>query len=122
MAIAPAAAGLPAPTASIGALAPFTPSLAFLKRRCATALRDQPAAAEFLAAFPSSQPGAEALASPEQAVLSEVCHLIPADQADASLLWVAQEHGIRRMATLDRRDFGIYRLPGGESLDNLLYR
>lgn len=46
---------------------PFTPSLAFLKRRCATALRDQPAAAEFLAAFLSSQPGAEALASPEQA-------------------------------------------------------
>jgi predicted nucleic acid-binding protein len=45
---------------------------------------------------------------------------LPMDLADASLLWVAQEHGIRRIATLDRRDFGIYRLPGGESLDNLL--
>ena len=53
--------------------------------------------------------------------MTEVCHLIPADLADASLLWVAEEHGIRRMASLDRRDFGIYRLPGCESLDNLLY-
>lgn len=66
-------------------------------------------------------------------VLTEVCHLIPADVAppflesalelmatlmrqygglpmdlaDASPLWVAQQHG-------------IYRLPGGESLENLL--
>lgn len=32
---------------------------------------------------------------------------LPMDLADASLLWVAQEHG-------------IYRLPGGASLDNLL--
>ncbi len=46
---------------------------------------------------------------------------LPMDLADASLLWIAQEHGIRRIATLDRRDFGIYRLPGGESLDNLLH-
>ena len=45
---------------------------------------------------------------------------LPMDLADASLLWVAQEHGLRRIATLDRRDFGIYRLPGGESLENLL--
>jgi predicted nucleic acid-binding protein len=45
---------------------------------------------------------------------------LPMDLADASLLRVAQEHGIRRIATLDRRDFGIVRLPGGESLDNLL--
>jgi predicted nucleic acid-binding protein len=42
------------------------------------------------------------------------------DLADASLLWVAQEQGLRRIATLDRRDCGIYRLPGGESLENLL--
>ena len=93
-------------------------------------------------------------------VLTEVCHLIPADiaprflawvslgglnvaelsgsalalmagwmrqngdlsmdLADASLLWVAQEQGLRRIATLDRRDFAIVRLPGGESLENLL--
>ena len=46
---------------------------------------------------------------------------LPMDLADASLLWVAQEHGIRRIATLDHRDFGIYRLPGGESLVNLLH-
>jgi antitoxin YefM len=45
---------------------------------------------------------------------------LPMDLADSSLLWVAQEHGLRRIATLARRDFGIYRLPGGESLENLL--
>ena len=45
---------------------------------------------------------------------------LPMDLADASLLRAAQEYGIRWIATLDRRDFGIYRLPGGESLDNLL--
>ena len=45
---------------------------------------------------------------------------LPMDLADASLLWVAQEHGPRRIATLDRSDFGIVRLPGGESLENLL--
>ena len=46
---------------------------------------------------------------------------LPMDLADASLLWLAHEYGLRRMATLDRRDFGIYRLPGGESLENLLH-
>jgi predicted nucleic acid-binding protein len=45
---------------------------------------------------------------------------LPMDLADASLLWVAQVHGLRRIATLDRSDFGIVRLPGGESLENLL--
>ena len=45
---------------------------------------------------------------------------LPMDLADASLLWVAQEQGLRRIATLDRRDFAIVRLPGGESLENLL--
>jgi uncharacterized protein len=45
---------------------------------------------------------------------------LPMDLADASLLWVAQEQGLRRIATLDRSDFGIVRLPGGESLENLL--
>lgn len=48
------------------------------------------------------------------------CGDLPMDLADASLLWVAQEQGLRRIATLDRRDFGIFRLPGGESLENLL--
>ncbi len=45
---------------------------------------------------------------------------LPMDLADASLIWLAHEHGIRRIATLDRRDFGIYRLPGGDGLENLL--
>ena len=45
---------------------------------------------------------------------------LPMDLADASLLWLAHEHGLRRIATLDRRDFGVYRLPGGEALENLL--
>jgi hypothetical protein len=45
---------------------------------------------------------------------------LPMDLADASLLWLAHEHGLRRIATLDRRDFGVYRLPGGDGLENLL--
>ena len=46
---------------------------------------------------------------------------LPMDLADASLLWLAHEHGLRRIATLDRRDFGVYRLPGGDQLENLLH-
>ena len=46
---------------------------------------------------------------------------LPIDLADASLLWLAHEHGLRRIATLDRRDLGIYRLPGGDQLENLLH-
>jgi predicted nucleic acid-binding protein len=42
------------------------------------------------------------------------------DLADASLLLAAQEQGLRRIASLDRRDFGIYRLPDGKRLENLL--
>jgi predicted nucleic acid-binding protein len=45
---------------------------------------------------------------------------LPMDLADASLLWVANQSGIRRIATLDDRDFGIYRLPGGDVLVNVL--
>ena len=45
---------------------------------------------------------------------------LPMDLADASLLWLAHEHGLRRIATLDRRDFSIYRLPGGDGLENML--
>jgi len=45
---------------------------------------------------------------------------LPMDLADASLHWLAHEHGLRRIATLDRRDFGLYRLPGGEGLENFL--
>ena len=42
------------------------------------------------------------------------------DLADASLLWVAHEHGLRRIATLDPRDFRLYKLAGGNSLESLL--
>jgi predicted nucleic acid-binding protein len=45
---------------------------------------------------------------------------LPMDLADASLLWLAHQSGIRAIATLDRRDFGVYRLPGGEALINVL--
>ena len=45
---------------------------------------------------------------------------LPMDLADASLLWLAHQSGIRAIATLDRRDFGIYRLPGGDVLRNVL--
>jgi predicted nucleic acid-binding protein len=45
---------------------------------------------------------------------------LPMDLADASLLWLAHQMGIEAIATLDRRDFGVYRLPGGQSLVNVL--
>jgi uncharacterized protein len=38
------------------------------------------------------------------------------DLADTSLVWVAVQHGARRILTLDERDFLRYRLPGGEAL------
>ena len=46
---------------------------------------------------------------------------LPMDLADATLLWVASQSGIRRIATLDRRDVGIYRLPGGDALVDVLH-
>ncbi|MCP9927872.1 type II toxin-antitoxin system VapC family toxin [Cyanobium sp. CH-040] len=45
---------------------------------------------------------------------------LPLDLAGASLLWVAQQTGIRAIATLDRRDFAGYHLPGGDPLINVL--
>jgi hypothetical protein len=44
--------------------------------RFATALRHHPAAAAFLAAFLSTQPGAEALAGPEQAADAEYRYVV----------------------------------------------
>jgi predicted nucleic acid-binding protein len=35
---------------------------------------------------------------------------LPMDMADAALVRVAEREGIRRVLTLDQRDFGIYRL------------
>jgi uncharacterized protein len=37
---------------------------------------------------------------------------VPMDLADASLVALAKERGLRRVFTIDR-DFGIYRLDGG---------
>jgi len=45
---------------------------------------------------------------------------LPMDLADATLVWAAHHSGCRTIATLDRRDFGVYRLPAGEHLDNVL--
>jgi hypothetical protein len=41
------------------------------------------------------------------------------DLADAALVRVAERDGVRTVFTLDRRDFGVYRLQGGRRL-NLL--
>ena len=38
------------------------------------------------------------------------------DLADASLLWLGHETGIREIMTIDVKDFARYRLPGGEAL------
>lgn len=36
---------------------------------------------------------------------------LPMDMADAALVHVAEREDIRRVLTLDKRDFGVYRLP-----------
>ena len=36
---------------------------------------------------------------------------LPMDMADAALVRVAEREGLRRILTLDRRHFGVYRLP-----------
>lgn len=36
---------------------------------------------------------------------------LPMDLADAALVWVAEREGLRRVLTLDQRDFTVYRLP-----------
>lgn len=44
-------------------------------------------------------------------ILMEKYRDLPMDFADASLVRVAAREGIERIFTLDRRDFGLYRLP-----------
>jgi len=39
------------------------------------------------------------------------------DFADAGLVWLAGETGLRRILTVDERDFGVYRLKGGKRLE-----
>jgi predicted nucleic acid-binding protein len=41
------------------------------------------------------------------------------DLADASLVWLAAETGVRRIMTLDVRDFSRYRLPDGQAFEIL---
>jgi predicted nucleic acid-binding protein len=45
---------------------------------------------------------------------------LPMDLADASLVWLADETGIRDIATFDEKDFAVYRLSGGKRFNNLL--
>lgn len=61
-------------------------------------------------------------------VLTEVCHLIPAHLvprflrwvADASLVWLGERTGVTDVLTLDERDFGVYRLAGGQRFRDVL--
>ncbi len=59
-------------------------------------------------------------AADDIATLMEKYDDLPMDLADASLVWLAGEMGLDEIATLDVTDFGIYRLPGGKRLTNLL--
>lgn len=61
-------------------------------------------------------------AADDIAGLMEKYEDLPMDLADASLVWLAGELGISEVITLDETDFGIYRLPGGQRLTNLLTR
>lgn len=44
----------------------------------------------------------------------------PMDFADATLMLLAEDLGIREILTLDRRGFATFRTPSGESLVNLI--
>ncbi len=39
------------------------------------------------------------------------------DFADAALVWLAEESGIRQIVTVDRRDFSTFRLKGGKRFE-----
>ena len=45
---------------------------------------------------------------------------LPMDLADASLIWVAQQTGVIDILTIDRKDFSVYRLPNGKTLNLVL--
>lgn len=61
-------------------------------------------------------------AADDIAALMEKYDDLPMDLADASLVLLAEQAGIIEIITLDETDFGIYRLPGGQRLANLLMR
>lgn len=48
---------------------------------------------------------------PEMKSLMEKYQDLPMDMADAALVHVAAREGLRRVLTLDKRDFNVYRLP-----------
>lgn len=45
---------------------------------------------------------------------------LPADFADVSLVWLAQQKRIDKVVTVDERDFAIYRSYAGKPFKNLL--
>ena len=45
---------------------------------------------------------------------------LPMDLADASLVLLGDETGIRDIVTFDERDFGTYRLASGKRFNNLM--
>lgn len=45
---------------------------------------------------------------------------LPMDFCDASLVYLANQLKIRHMATVDARDFSVYRLPGNQRFVNVL--
>jgi len=46
---------------------------------------------------------------------------LPMDLADATLVWLAELLGLLDIATVDRRDVGVYRTARGEALRNVLF-
>lgn len=54
------------------------------------------------------------------AVWMEKYHDLPMDLADASLVWLADRVGVVDILTLDKRDFGVYRLSHGRRFHNVL--
>jgi uncharacterized protein len=44
----------------------------------------------------------------------------PMDFADASIYLLALHTGIKRVASVDHRDFAVYRLPGKQRFENVL--
>ncbi len=45
---------------------------------------------------------------------------LPMDLAGASLIWAAQQTGALDILTIDRKDFSVYRMPNGKSLNLVL--
>jgi predicted nucleic acid-binding protein len=59
----------------------------------------------------------DATAYARAAVLLERYADLDPDWADIELVWLAESAGIHRIATLDRADFGVYRLHGRRMFD-----